>query len=124
MSFDWAGYTFHALGRHDARFIKGPGLYAFVARRRDDRTLLFIGEAECIARVVAPDHPQWADATRLGMNELHVFLRPRERIERLLVLDRITRRCGPLLNLLEPVGAAERAEAAAAAAANGGRNCA
>jgi hypothetical protein len=34
------------------------------------------------------------------MKELHVFLQARDRIEGLLVLDRIVRRCTPLLNLL------------------------
>jgi hypothetical protein len=35
------------------------------------------------------------------VNELHVFTRPRDRLERLLVLDRVIRRCLPILNLAE-----------------------
>lgn len=115
MTYDWAGYGFHALGRHDAHFIKRPGLYAFVARRDEARTLLFVGETDCIARTVDASHPQWAAASRLGMDELHVFLQPRGRLERLLVLDRVIRRCEPLLNLLEP----RPAEASAPARAVG-----
>lgn len=101
MVHDWAGYIFLALDRHDARFIRLPGLYAFVRRCDQDRILLFAGAADCIAGAVEPSHPQWAPASALGMNELHVFLKPRDRLERRLVLDRIVRRCEPLLNVLE-----------------------
>jgi hypothetical protein len=100
MGHDWAGYTFHELGRHDGRFIKTPGIYAFVARLGGERTLLFAGETECIASAVDATHPQWDAASGLKMKELHVFLQARDRIEGLLVLDRIVRRCTPLLNLL------------------------
>lgn len=98
--FDWAGYEFHALGHHDGRFIKQAGLYIFVRRCGDDRTALYIDHSDYVARDADPSHRVWSDALALGMNELHVFTRPRDRVERLLVLDRVVRRCLPLLNLL------------------------
>ena len=99
---DWAGYSFLALGHHDGRFVRTGGVYAFVRRGVAERVMLYAGEADCISAVAGPGHPEWAAALALGLTELHVFIRPRERIERLLVLDRVVRRCLPILNLVEP----------------------
>jgi hypothetical protein len=101
--FDWAGYRFLAVGHHDGRFIHAPGVFAFVRRLGPERVLLFAGEAEDISASAGPMHPAWCDALRLGLNELHLFTRPRDRLERLLVLDRVVRRCVPLLNLVADV---------------------
>lgn len=98
---EWAGYPFLALGHHDARFIREAGVFAFVRRAGADRMMLYAGEAEDISRAAGPAHRNWPAALNLGMSELHVCTRPRDRLERLLVLDRVVRRCLPLLNLLE-----------------------
>ena len=102
MAFHWAGIQFEALGPHDGRFFRTPGVYAFVRRGCDgERTLLYVDHADCIANFAYSGHPQWPDALRLGMNELHLCRAARERIDRLLVVDRLVRRCHPLLNVLE-----------------------
>lgn len=99
--YDWAGYGFHALGHHDGAFIKQAGLFGFVRRTDEDRLLLFIGHSELIANTADPAHPAWGDALALGMNELHVFTKARDRTERLMVLHRVVRRCTPLLNVMD-----------------------
>jgi hypothetical protein len=99
---DWAGYGFIPLGHNDGHFIRGPGVFAFVRRQPDDeRVMLFVDHADYIAGAAGPGHAAWADALRLGMNELHVFLKPAKRIDRLLIRGHLIKRCGPLLNVLE-----------------------
>jgi hypothetical protein len=71
-----------------------------VRRTGEERTLLFVDHADNIARATQ-NHPLWAEALRLGFNELNVNTWAGERIDRLLLRGRIVRRCGPLLNLLD-----------------------
>ncbi len=98
---DWAGYSFIPLGHHDGHFIRGAGVFAFVKRQADEqRIMLFVDEADYIAGVAGPGHPAWLDALKLGMNELHVFLKPSQRTDRLLIKGHLIKRCGPLLNVL------------------------
>lgn len=65
-----------------------------------ERTLLYVDHADSIAAAAYSGHPLWADALRLGLNELHLCRAARERVDRLLVVDRLVRRCHPLLNAL------------------------
>ena len=99
--FEWAGVRFLAVGHHDARLIRGPGLYGFVRRGpRDERVLLYIDHAECIALTANIGHPLWVEALGLGMNEIHVCLKARARLDRLQLRHHLVRRTAPLLNLL------------------------
>ena len=99
---DWAGVSFLALGHHDGPMIRAPGLYGFGRRGAGgERVLLFIDHADCIASVAGPGHPVWAEALRLGMNELHICLKASARLDRLQLHDRVLKRIGPILNLLE-----------------------
>lgn len=99
--FDWAGYSFIPLGHHDGHFFRGPGVYIFVRRLpNEERIALYVGESDCVATVACPGGPAWTDALLLGMNELHVFLKPCKRIDRLLIRGCVIKRCSPLLNLI------------------------
>jgi hypothetical protein len=47
---EWAGVRFLPLYRHDARFFRCPGLWAFARREfSGERTLLYVDHAENIA---------------------------------------------------------------------------
>ena len=108
--FHWAGVPFLAVGLRDAGRMRGPGLYAFVQRvRPDERVMLFVDHADCIATAAQPAHPQWDQARALGMDEIHICLNARERIDRLILIGHLVKRVAPLLNLM-----AEAPEAAAA----------
>lgn len=103
--FEWAGVRFWAVSHHDARHIRSPGLYAFVRRGPgEERVLLYIDHADCIARVADASHPHWAEALGLGMNEVHVCLKARERLDRLQLRHHLVKRAGPILNLLAAQG--------------------
>lgn len=113
----WAGLEFQAVGHHDARFFRAPGLFAFV---RDDaqrgRLMLFAGQADSLATSAGPGHPRWAEALRLGMNELHVRFPIPQRADRLQLVSRVVRHVQPILNVVdeahpEPAGAATRLRA-------------
>ena len=97
---DWAGIPFLPVFHHDARFFRQPGLYAFVRRCGEDRTLLFVGHGENLASAVT-GHPLWGEALKLGFNELDVCTRATERVDRLILCAHLIKRCSPLLNLLE-----------------------
>jgi hypothetical protein len=99
-TIDWAGVRFVPMFHHDGRFFRCPGLFAFVSREGDERTLLFVDQAENISAAVE-GHRVWADALALGFNELNINLKVPERIDRLILRARIIKRCSPLLNLLE-----------------------
>lgn len=101
MAYFWAGIPFEAVGPQDGRFFREAGVFAFVRRSGAEALLLYVGHADSIAAAAYPGHPNWAEAMRLGMNELHLCRPARERMDRLLVVDRLVRRCGPLLNILE-----------------------
>lgn len=73
--------------------------------------LLFVDHADDIASAVA-GHRYWAEALRLGFNELDINVKAVERVDRLLLRGHIIRRWQPLLNVLDeatadssPVGA-------------------
>lgn len=69
------GVAFMSLFHHDGRFVRGDGLFAFARRDPDGgRTILHFELARDIHRVARPDHPRWAYAVSLGMNELLVHL--------------------------------------------------
>lgn len=100
---EWAGVAFLCLYHHDARMVRAPGLFAFVHREPGGRrTLLYVDHADCIASTANPGHPAWADALRLGMNEVHVCLKAKQRLDRLQLRHHLIKRCEPLLNLLAP----------------------
>jgi hypothetical protein len=96
---EWAGVPFVAVHHHDGHFFRGPGLFGLVRRHGDERTLLYVGEAENIAMAYKPSEI-WPDALALGLNELNIALHAVERIDRLLLRGHIIKRCEPLLNLL------------------------
>ena len=99
---DWAGVKFIAVFHHDGRFFRVPGLFGFARREPNgDRTLLFIGHTDHIAIDAGPGSCVWADALELGMNELHLCLHAQERLDRLQLADRIVKRVGPILNVIE-----------------------
>lgn len=100
---DWAGVPFLPVFHHDARFFRCAGLYAFVHRQGDERTLLFVGHGETIAASVQ-GHALWGEALRLGFNELDVCTQAVTRVDRLILTGHIVSRCAPLLNLLEEQG--------------------
>ena len=100
---DWAGARFVAVFQHDGHFFRGPGLFAFVHRGAGEhRTLLFVDQSDNIAASLDGGHRLWADALRLGFNELNVVTPAGERVDRLLLRAHIVRRCSPLLNVIEP----------------------
>ena len=105
---EWAGVPFLPIDHHDGRMLSAPGLYGFVRRGpSDERVLLFIDQADCIASAAVPSHPLWGHALGLGMNELHVCLKARERIDRLQLRHHLIKRVEPILNLLERDGETE-----------------
>ena len=98
----WAGVGFRIVGRDDARFFRAPGLYAFVRDDpRDGRLMLFAGQAENLAAEVGTAHPSWAEALRLGVNELHLGFPIARRVDRLQLLSRIVRHVQPILNVVD-----------------------
>ena len=97
----WAGVPFLALFHHDARLVREPGLFALVHRGiGEDRTVLFVDHADSIAGAAIPSHALWSEARWHGMNEVHVCLTARERIDRLQLKAHLLRRLQPPLNRL------------------------
>ena len=102
MRVEWAGVPFLILGHHEGRIVRAPGLWAFVRREASgEHTMLWVDHADDIAAVAGPPHARWADALRLGLNELHVCLAAKTRIDRLQLRAHLVRRTEPLLNVLE-----------------------
>ena len=98
----WTGLSFTVLGHRDGRFVHLPGLFAFVRRDLDQGgLLLFAGQAEDLSREAGPAHPQWEEALRLGMDELHIHVPVARRVDRSQLLARVVRHTQPLLNCLE-----------------------
>ena len=111
----WTGLSFTVLGHRDGRFLHLPGLYGFARRDAEHGALLlFAGQAEDVAQATGPAHPQWEEALRLGMDELHLHFPVPRRVDRLQLLSRVVRHTQPLLNVLDEA----HAPAAAAAAAS------
>ena len=95
----WEGVPFLALYHHDARMVRLPGLYAFVHRRADgERSPLFVDFADCIAQAAVPSHPLWSEARWHGMNEVHVCLDAKSRIDGLQLKTHLLRRLSLPLN--------------------------
>jgi hypothetical protein len=102
MSCEWAGVPFLTIGHHDGRFIRTPGLWGFARREfSGEFTLLFLDHADAINEEAGPGHPRWSEAISLGMNEVHICLKAKARIDRLQLRSHIIRRVQPLLNVLE-----------------------
>ena len=98
----WTGLSFVVLGHHDGRFLHLPGLYGFARRDAEHGSLLlFAGQADDLAQATGPAHPQWVEALRLGMDELHLHFPVPRRVDRLQLLARVVRHTQPLLNMLE-----------------------
>jgi hypothetical protein len=98
---DWAGVGFTAMHHHDAKMMRAQGLFAFVRRQPwGERSLLYVGHADCIADLANSSHPLWADALQLGMNEVDVCLKPQARLDRLILHKLLVNRLSPILNLL------------------------
>jgi hypothetical protein len=109
----WAGVRFLALFHHDARLVRLPGLFAFVHRGvGDDRTLLFVDHADCIARAAIPSHAIWSEARWHGMNEVHICLTACERLDRLQLKAHLLRRLQPPLNRMADENVGDNARAA------------
>ena len=103
--FRWEGVPFLVLYHHDARMVRSPGLYAFVHRRPSrERSLLFVDHADCIAQAAVPSHPLWSEARWHGMNEIHVCLAAKSRIDRLQLHAHLLKRLRPPLNPAQDVG--------------------
>lgn len=98
--FEWAGVRFWAVSPHDARHIRGPGLYGLVRRSGDERVLLYVDHADCIALAAHAGHPRWPEAVGLGMNEVHICLKARERLDGLQLRHHLVKRTHPILNLI------------------------
>jgi hypothetical protein len=98
---DWAGVRFTAMHHHDARMMRAPGLFAFVRRQPwGERSLLYVGHADCIAELANPCHELWADALQLGMNEVDACLKPQAHLDRLILHKLLVNRLSPILNIL------------------------
>lgn len=104
MDCEWAGVSFLTIGHHDGRLIRAPGLWGFARRAQSGEfTLLFLDHADAINQAAGPGHALWVDALSLGMNEVHICLKAKTRIDRLQLRSHIVRRVQPLLNMLEDV---------------------
>lgn len=100
--FDWAGVAFHPLAARDLRMLSVPGLYGLVRRLpTGERVLLYVGHVDVLAEAAAAEPRAWADAARLGLNEVHVHLRARARIDRLQLAAHLVKRVQPLLNVVD-----------------------
>ena len=98
----WTGLSFTVLHHRDGRFLHLPGLFAFArSDPQQGSVLLFAGQADDLSQASGPAHPQWEEALKLGMNELHVHFSIPRRIDRLQLLARVVRHTQPLLNVLE-----------------------
>ena len=98
----WTGLSFIVLGHRDGRFLHLPGLYGFARRDPEQGALLlFAGQADDLAQATGPAHPHWAEALRLGTDELHLHFPVPRRVDRLQLLARVVRHTQPLLNCLE-----------------------
>jgi hypothetical protein len=97
-TIEWAGVSFLTVARQDVERLRAGGLFAYVARDGGPARLLFVGEAEDIARAVGPHHEHWAPALAAGFNEIHVSLQPGARLDRLQLVSRIARALAPPLN--------------------------
>jgi len=108
-TIEWAGVSFLTVARQDVERLRTSGLFAYIARDGGPARLLFVGEADDIARAVGPHHEHWARALAAGLvNEIHVCLQPGARLDRLQLVSRIARALSPPLN-----GAAEADRATA-----------
>lgn len=107
-TIEWAGVSFLTVARQDVERLRTGGLFGFVVRDGGPARLLFVGEADDIARAVGPHHEQWSAALAAGFNEIHVCLQPGARLDRLQLVSRIARAVAPPLN---GEGEAERATA-------------
>ena len=118
---EWAGVPFLPFSHHDGRMLRGPGLYGFVRRGPgEERVLLFVDHADCIAAAAVQSHPLWGEALRLGMNALHVCLKAKERIDRLQLRHHLIKRTQPILNLLGEQAASGNNSATARYLSGGG----
>ncbi len=104
--FDWAGVAFRPLAARDLHMLSAPGLYGLVRRLpTGERVLLYVGHAEVLAEAAAGERRSWAEAARLGMNEVHVHLRARARIDRLQLAAHLVKRVQPILNVVDEASA-------------------
>lgn len=102
---EWAGVGFFALSPHDARMFRQPGLYGYARRSASGAvSLLYLDHADLIACAVRPGASAWMAAVALGMNEVHLCLKPAARIDRLQLRSRIIRATRPVLNLVDTAG--------------------
>ena len=93
------GIIFSALPWGEYHIYDSPGVYMFCRRDRDGgREILYIGQAENIARRLGPTHDAWDEAFRLGMNEIHVHLLTETLEDRLSVEAYLIRQYDPPLN--------------------------
>lgn len=70
------GVPFWAIGHHDGRFVRAPGLFAFARRQSSERyEVLHLEVAEAINRSAGSDHDRWSWALSRGMDSLlvHIF---------------------------------------------------
>lgn len=75
------GVPFMALGHHDGRFVRTPGLFAFARRKPSGGyEVLHLGLSGAINREAGPGHPRWSWAIGAGMDSLlvHLFGKPAE----------------------------------------------
>lgn len=100
--FDWAGVAFKPLAARDLHMLSAPGLYGLVRRLpTGERVLLYVGHAEVLAEAATAEPRAWAEAARLGLNEVHVHLRAHLRIDRLQLAAHLVKRVQPLLNVVD-----------------------
>lgn len=67
------GVPFWALGHHDGRFVRAPGLFAFARRQSFGRyEVLHLEVAEAINQSANPGHDRWSWALSRGMDSLLV----------------------------------------------------
>ena len=94
----WCGAPFLVMGPSDLRRVRTPGLVGLVRRRPQRVEMLYLGQGEDISRLIVCGSSVWSRALLLGVNEAHVCLKARERLDRLSLHQRLVKRLQPPIN--------------------------
>jgi len=62
-----------------------PGVYMLCRREPNGVHILYIGQADSLAKRLGPSHTRWGEAMRRGMNEVHLHLLAKTEAQRLSV---------------------------------------
>lgn len=103
------GIIFSALPWNEYRIYDSPGVYMFCRCDRDGgREIMYIGQADNIAKRLGPSHEFWEEAFQLGMNEIHVHLLTETLEDRQSVEAYLIRQYDPPLNRRQATAPARR----------------